>query len=324
MKVVVEKVDAKRAHQLLDAAVRAGQKQRHLSEARVSKFARAMSDGQWQLTHQGIALDKDGVLIDGQHRLAAVIRSNTTQEFLVAYESAPDTFDVIDTGQARTAADILSIAGYVNVNQVSAAARILLAYDLVKGTKSNISSAGRQFTNADILKLVESSRGDILVHAAAEAGTIAGTFGRFGARSWLTAGIVLLMESGVHRDIAREFLQKLRTGEMLAAGSPILAMRRWVMSDGGWVSNPAGDRQTVGLGVFIKTLNAWLVKDRRNLAVFKVGTEFMPEIKLPEDFLTAGTYGDDERVTSEIAETINQELDEAVARKKALEGAAVG
>jgi hypothetical protein len=315
MKVVVETIDARRAHALLDTAARAGQKQRHLSEKRVEKFARAMVEGQWQLTHQGIGIDKDGVLIDGQHRLAAVIRSNTEQQFLVAYEADAQTFDVIDTGQARTAADILSIAGYANVNQISAAARILLSYDLVKGTKGNIASAGRQFTNADILNFVEGPRGDILVHAVNEATNIAGQAGRFGARSWLSAGVVLLLESGVHKDIAKEFLTKLRTGEMLAAGSPILAMRRWIMSDGGWVSNTASDRQTVGLAVFIKTLNAWLAKDRRNLAMFKPGVEFVPEIKLPEGFLTMGSYGDDERLTSEIEDTIAQELEEATARR---------
>jgi hypothetical protein len=314
MKVVVEKVDARRAHQLLDAAARAGQKQRHLSEKRVEKFAHAMISGQWQLTHQAIGIDKDGIMIDGQHRMAAVIRSNTTQEFLIAYEAEPSTFDVIDTGQARTASDILSIAGYANVNQIAAAARILLSYDLVKGTKGNIASTGRQFTNADILKFVEGPRGDILVHAVNEATNISSQVGRFGARSWLAAGVVLLMESGVHRDIAKEFLIKMRTGEMLAAGSPILAMRRWIMSDGGWVSNTAADRQTVGLSVFIKTLNAWLAKDRRNLAMFKPGVEFVPEIRLPEGFLTAGTYGDDERTPLEVEDTIAQELEEAGAR----------
>lgn len=303
MKVVVEKIDPNRAAELLRAAERAGQRQRLLQSSRVDKFATAMQRGQWRLTHQAIAIDEHGILIDGQHRMQAVVRSDTTQEFLVAYAADPDSFDVIDTGAARKAADTLQIAGYTNANQLASAARILLAYELVKGTKNGIATAGRIFTNADIVRFMEGSRGDILVHAATEAGAIASAFGRYGARTWLAAGITLLMESGVHRDVAQEFLVRLRTGEMLAAGSPILAMRRWVMSDGGWVSNTGNDRQTVGLAVFIKTLNAWLAKDRRNLAVFRAGTEFMPEIKLPESFLTAGTYGeDDELTTTEFAE----------------------
>lgn len=306
MKVVQEKIDATRAHQLLDASNRAGQKQRRLSQTRIDKFARAMADGQWQLTHQAIALDENGILIDGQHRMAALIQSDTTQEFLIAYAAAQETFDVIDTGQARTPSDALAIAGYQNVNQVASAARILLSYELIKGTKIRISAVSRQFTNVDILNLVEGKRGDLLIHSVVEAGHISGTLGRFGTRTWMSAAIVLLLESEVNKDIAKEFLTKLRTGEMLAAGSPILSMRRWIMSDGGWVSNGANDRQTVGLAVFIKTLNAWLRKEHRNLSMFKPAIEFMPEITLPEGFTADKGYGDDVRTPLEIEEATEQ------------------
>jgi len=34
-------------------------------------FAEAMRRGEWMVTHQGIAFDTQGVLVDGQHRLAA-------------------------------------------------------------------------------------------------------------------------------------------------------------------------------------------------------------------------------------------------------------
>lgn len=310
MKVVQETIDAKRAHELLDGAVRSGQKQRHLSEKRVQKFSNAMLAGQWQLTHQAIAIDSDGILIDGQHRLAAVIRSGTSQEFLVAYESESATFDVIDTGQARTASDTLAIAGYTNVNVLSASARMLMSYDDVKGTKGTMSGAASKYTSADILGFLESKRGEILMASISEGSSLAQVFSRYGAKTWLTAAVVLLMESDVHKDIAKEFLTKLRTGEMLAAGSPILAMRRWMMSDGGWVSNNHTQRPMIGIAVFIKTLNAWLAKDRRQLAIFRVGSEIMPVIKTPEDFLTAGTYGDDERTPMEIEETLVQELEE--------------
>jgi hypothetical protein len=311
MKVVQETIDAKRAHELLDQAVRNGQKQRHLSEKRVAKFANAMLAGQWQLTHQAIAIDGQGVLIDGQHRLAAVVRSGTKQDFLVAYESEPATFDVIDTGQARTASDTLAIAGYTNVNVLSAAARMLLSYDDIKGTKNSLGSAATKYTSADILNFLESPRGETLMACVSEGSALAGVFGRYGAKTWLTAAVVVLMESDVHKDIAKEFLTKLRTGEMLAAGSPILAMRRWLMSDGGWVSNNHSQRNTIGIAVFIKTLNQWLAKDRKQVALFRVGTDIMPTIQQPENFLTAGTYGDDERTPLEIEETLVQQLEEA-------------
>jgi hypothetical protein len=192
---------------------------------------------------------------------------------------------------------------------------MLLAYGEAKGTRDVLSSVGQQFTPVDILQLLESKRGETLMASLTEGTMLANAFGRFGAKTWLTACVVLLAESGVHRDIIREFLTKLRTGEMLAAGSPILAMRRWMMSDTGWVTAPHNSRSTVGVGVFIKTLNGWLSKEHRNLAIFKIGIEPMPTIKLPENFLTAGTYGDDERTPLEIEETLAQELEESKKRE---------
>ena len=315
MKVVVEKVDATRAQQLLDAAYKAGQKQRHLSEKRVQRYARAMENGQWHLTHQAIGIDKSGIMLDGQHRMAAVVRSDTVQEFLIAYDAEPETFDVIDTGGARTAADTLSIAGYSNVNQLSVAARMLMAYDVVKGTKQRLTAMTGTYTNADVLKFMDTRRGEILMEALHEAAVLANVFGRYGSKTWLAAAITLLMESDVHRDIAREFLSKLRTGEMLAAGSPILAMRRWMMSETGWAASGQNDRSTVGVAVFIKTLNQWLAKEYRQLSIYKAGIEFMPIITLPDGFLTMGSYGDDERTPLEIEESHAQELEEANARK---------
>lgn len=295
MKVVQETIDPNRAHMYLERAANAGQKQRHLSEKRVERFANAMLAGQWHLTHQTIGLDSEGVLIDGQHRLAAVVQSGTTQQFLVVYESDPETFDVIDTGTARTAGDTLAIAGYTNVNVLSASARMLMAYDTIKGTKNTLGSASSKMTTADVLRLVESKRGELLMASTGEGASLAGVFGRHGSKTWLTTAVVLLMESDVPKEIAAEFLTKLRTGEMLKAGSPILAMRRWLMSETGWVSNSHSIRNTIGIAVFIKTVNAWLGKDERKISVFRVGTEIMPEIVMPgkTNPLTAGTYEDE-------------------------------
>ena len=311
MKVVEETIGPKRAQELLSAA--ADQRQRHLSSPRVKKFAAAMKAGEWRLTHQPIAIDSHGVLIDGQHRMAAIVQSAAKCQFLVAYESDAQTFDVIDTGQARTAADSLAIAGYTNVNVLAASVRLLLTYPSIVGTKSNLSSAGRNVTTAQIIEYLESEQGSVVPHAATEADAIARMWGRYGAKTWLTAAVTLALQSGLQRDILAEFLSKLRTGEMLAAGSPILAMRRWVMSDGGWISNPAGERQTMGIAVFIKTLNGWLAREHRNLALFRVGMEFMPEITLPEGFLRDQVYGDDERIPLEIEEDQARQLEEATA-----------
>lgn len=39
---------------------------------KVEAIADAIRRGEWETTHQGIAIDPDGRLIDGQHRLSAI------------------------------------------------------------------------------------------------------------------------------------------------------------------------------------------------------------------------------------------------------------
>jgi hypothetical protein len=46
---------------------------RNLSGSRVDTYATDMLVDKWHLTHQGLAFDTEGVLMDGQHRLNAVI-----------------------------------------------------------------------------------------------------------------------------------------------------------------------------------------------------------------------------------------------------------
>jgi len=56
---------------------------RSIGERHVDKLANDMISGKWRTTHQGIAFYEDGVLADGQHRLAAIIKSGIAQQMLV-------------------------------------------------------------------------------------------------------------------------------------------------------------------------------------------------------------------------------------------------
>jgi hypothetical protein len=70
-----------------------------------------MRAGRWQLTHQGIAFSSNRVLIDGQHRLWAVIISGVTVPMRVYFNEPPDTLAVVDTVRPRTNDEIISLSG---------------------------------------------------------------------------------------------------------------------------------------------------------------------------------------------------------------------
>lgn len=68
-------------------------------------LAAAMTRGEWILTHQGIAFDQNGRLIDGQHRLRAIIASGQPCMMFVFTGLDPRAFMAIDTGVKRSTAD---------------------------------------------------------------------------------------------------------------------------------------------------------------------------------------------------------------------------
>jgi hypothetical protein len=94
-----------------------------------------------------IVLDEDGHLLDGQHRLAAVLQSGTTQTFIVRFDAPAEAIAVIDAGRARTAADTLRIEGYSYTSLLTAAARLCLLYPYAGKRAKGI-------TNAEVVQYV--------------------------------------------------------------------------------------------------------------------------------------------------------------------------
>lgn len=84
---------------------------RRLSPATVDMYAREMKNGRWQKTHQGIAIYEDGVLADGQHRLAAVVKSGCSVEMLVTTGIPRQSASGIDVNRPRSAIDVVKITG---------------------------------------------------------------------------------------------------------------------------------------------------------------------------------------------------------------------
>lgn len=79
------------------------QQNRTKSEKTIRRLASAMASGRYRVTHQGIAFDKNGVMVDGQHRLEAIVMSGVAQWMLVTTGLDPIVRAVIDCGRLRRA-----------------------------------------------------------------------------------------------------------------------------------------------------------------------------------------------------------------------------
>ncbi len=97
---------------------------RPIRKAHVKRLAAAMKRGEWVVNHQAIALNGTN-LLDGQHRLSAILLSGLPYvEMSVIRDAKDSTFDTIDIGEKRSLSDVYRADIHV-MNQVSFVARLL-------------------------------------------------------------------------------------------------------------------------------------------------------------------------------------------------------
>lgn len=112
---------------------------RSLRPGVVEQYAADMRNGRWTQCAAPIAFYDDGDLADGQHRLYAIIESNTSQRFVILRGLARSDGLNIDTGLNRTVVDAARISGadqHVS-NILIAVARAMATGQASTGRSSN-------------------------------------------------------------------------------------------------------------------------------------------------------------------------------------------
>lgn len=101
---------------------------RNLREGKVIQYAKDMAADRWMLSNDAIAFAPDGTLLNGQHRLHAVIRSGKTIVFLVIRNMPPESMTAMDCVIPRSAGDALKFAGEHQASALAAAAKLCLLW----------------------------------------------------------------------------------------------------------------------------------------------------------------------------------------------------
>lgn len=182
---------------------------RPLNRARVAEYAEAMRAGRWHVSHQGVAFDAAGNLIDGQHRLHAIVSSGCTIRMQVTMGLTREALLVIDTGRARTVAQNLSLMGKTHAKSVTAWSNVARA--VIQGGE------GRTFSAGEVERIYD------------ELGaTIDAAMSSFGTRinNGSVGGAFLLTYRKDPGKVVAFFEQFLK-GEGLTHGSPVLAAHKY-------------------------------------------------------------------------------------------------
>lgn len=230
----------------------------------VERYAEAMASNNWEFTGGTIVTDNAGVLLDGQHRLLAIIKSGKPQKFIMIGNLPRTIFDVLDTGAARKAADVIHQVGeYQSSSMVASAAKYLAVYE----TTGSWARPAVGITNKMILRTA-SRHEDLGLRQKELAGWIYGS----GIRG-LRRGVVLaLYITMLQKDLvlAESFFRKVFVGEEIAKTDIEFMLRRRLLN--------GAYEEKVTIGLIIKAWNA----KRKGLTLPRLG--FQPDEKIPEIF----------------------------------------
>ena len=237
-------------------------RQRSLSVAHVNTLASDMANGKWGEDVAAIAFDRDGNLVNGQHRLNAIVKSNMPQWFWIRRGLPDDAILRIDQGRGRRAADQLKIQGVANATSVAAIASIMWCVDNqpeVLWHSRHLSKS--QLTDYGLQHDDELQEG----YAWQDRLKITGRI----ATAPYAALAILVQRHSDHAEGFAEFHQGLSKGVNLSEGDPRLTLRNHIaMATDKNMRNPHwGGRQSSTL-LLIRVWNYWAVGD--SLKVIKI------------------------------------------------------
>jgi hypothetical protein len=126
---------------------------RPLNALTVARYARDLVAGLFRSTAQPIVIDWNGDLLDGQHRLWAVVDSGVAIEMYIATGEDPDTFAAYDRGRKRSPGDVLTLLDYSDGNTLGAAANRLHRH--LRGVTWSTTASDREVNLEEMIKIVE-------------------------------------------------------------------------------------------------------------------------------------------------------------------------
>lgn len=197
---------------------------RKIRSGKVDDFASDMEHDAWPLNGEPIIVSGDGLLNDGQHRCAAVVKSGKTIKTLMVVGVARDTRVTLDQGENRKVPDYLSMEGYTNTNNLAATAKMLWQYRTYGFMSHN---SKMRPTRSEVHAVVRETPGLARSLAAID---------RKNARALASLSVLAVCHHLFSQMSKPEnvsfFFDSLIDGASLERGDPILNVRNRLLTDG--------------------------------------------------------------------------------------------
>lgn len=223
----------------------------------VEEYTRSILQDRWQDHYLNkCSISTEGVLVDGQHRLMAIVAANKAVPFGVEWDVDPSIADIIDRGSPRRVDDLPALAHIPNKSQVSSVAKILLGE--YEGFALYDYTGPSRFSHQEVGDYIIKHEEEIL---AAQALLHHGRALKI-QRKALSIFLVRAQRKHPKVDLLH-FLADLGTGANLANGDPRLAARQWFVRYGSDGKSP--DRKWEShYSILVKAFNSWMKGEQEN------------------------------------------------------------
>ena len=225
-------------------------KNRNISQPQVRRLVSEMRNGNWRLNGQCLIMSDCGRLLDGQHRLTAIVEYGSPVTTDVRFGIDPDNFSTIDEGKKRNPGDVFKISGYSDANNLAAACRIVMAYDSGKAQPSG--GANEVPTNTVLLDWAGKNP-TIEEDLSVGRSLYGASDNMILSRSKIAAYIHITKR--LDEGAALKFFSQLTTGIGLVNSGPVHMLRRRLLKSklDKMHSIPAA----IELGLVVRSWNAW-------------------------------------------------------------------
>ena len=243
-------------------------KNRHLRKPLVRQLRRDIEAGRWVVNGETIKIAEDGALIDGQHRLQAVVEADKPITTLVVRGLPPETQETVDTGSHRTFGDTLRLRGEEHYYTLAAVVRMAWLMDVYgKPTAGGV---------------VVPTFGDLAAYLAKNPDLRqAAHLGLYGPRSVLhipgsLTGALYFEMARIDKELADEFWRQLFENDA-TKGSAVHVIREQLLRD---TEKPHRMSVMYRAAILIKAWNMWMEAREPAYIAWKPSEDF-PRLRGP-------------------------------------------
>lgn len=200
---------------------------RKLSDQVVEKYVEEILNDEWRLTPAAVGFDSEGTLVDGQHRLSAIVKAGMTVPMVITTGLPVAAQEKVDRQRRRSLFDALYLSGQVR-NRKWVEIATCLARRTVSSNSGSTPPDSVVKQALEIHKVAITAITDFMGEKSVKG---------ISQASFLAAAVLY---HEINAEKCLEFMDAIRTGAGLALDHPALRLRKLLMGESVLHSMPRG------------------------------------------------------------------------------------